>query len=156
VDEPTNDRTVRYAPPIKSLDQRNLVGPLLKGIALVEAFLGGPTELTLSELTRHRPARTAARQAAARSRTASPSSAPRAGRSAPRRRFPQVTASGRRSFTRTARTLPPSRHLPAYRANGYPQPRHTSCIIDAEPASTGPGHEGVQDPVQEPPPVRAA
>jgi DNA-binding IclR family transcriptional regulator len=52
VAEPTNDWTVRYAPPVKSPEQRHLVGSLLKGIALVEAFLGGPTELTLSELTR--------------------------------------------------------------------------------------------------------
>ena len=32
-------------------DRRNLVGSVLKVVELVEAFLGGPTELTLTELT---------------------------------------------------------------------------------------------------------
>jgi DNA-binding IclR family transcriptional regulator len=50
VDESVESWSVKYGRLPRPNDQRNLVGSVLKAIVLIESFLGGQKELTLSEL----------------------------------------------------------------------------------------------------------
>lgn len=50
VDETVDSWSVKYGRSPRPNDQRNLVGSVLKAIVLVESFLGGRKELTLTEL----------------------------------------------------------------------------------------------------------
>ncbi len=52
MNEPIEAWSVKYRQRVEPGDQRNLVGSVLKCVSLVEAFLGGPKEVTLTQLTR--------------------------------------------------------------------------------------------------------
>jgi DNA-binding IclR family transcriptional regulator len=50
VDDTVDSWSVKYGRPLYPAEQRNLVGAVLKAVVLIESFLGGRSELTLTEL----------------------------------------------------------------------------------------------------------